>query len=245
MAEFRVGTSGWSYQHWADGVFYPGEVKSGQWLEYYAAQFDCVELNASFYRMPQEATLKNWRTRAPVGFKFCPKMSRFITQLKKLSGVEQPLTTFFERFDILQGALGPVLIQLPPSLGFHRERTEHFFQLLEPHHDYRFALEARHASWLNEEPLALLRQYNIAFVVSQSDGRFPYKEVATTDFVYLRFHGPGVLYASDYTSETLADYALKIQAWLKEQRDAWAFFNNDRFAFAIKNARQLRELVTA
>lgn len=245
MAEFRVGTSGWSYKHWADGVFYPSEAKPGKWLEYYATQFDCVELNASFYRMPQETAIKNWLTRAPGGFKFCPKMSRFITQLKKLGDVEQPLALFFERFDILKSSLGPVLIQLPPSLGFHPERTEHFFQLLQPHPGYRFALEARHASWLGQPALDLLRSYQIAWVVSQSDGRFPYNEATTTDFVYLRFHGPGALYASEYSFEMLTAYAVKIKRWLNEGLDAWAFFNNDRAAYAVKNARQLRDMVLA
>jgi uncharacterized protein YecE (DUF72 family) len=243
MGEFRVGTSGWSYKDWAGGVFYPSEVKPGKWLEYYSTQFDCVELNASFYRMPQEQTLKDWQARVPAHFKFCPKMSRFITQLKKLRDVEEPLSTFFERFDILKSCLGPVLIQLPPSLGFHRGRTEHFFQLLQPHRDYRFALEVRHNTWLGEEALDLLRQYDIAFVISQSGGRFPYKETVTTDFVYLRFHGPGALYGSDYSTEVLAGYANKIKVWLEEERAAWAFFNNDLFAYAGKNARQLRELV--
>jgi uncharacterized protein YecE (DUF72 family) len=243
MGEFRAGTSGWSYQDWAKGVFYPEGVRPGRWLEYYATQFDCVELNASFYRMPQEQTLKDWQARAPDHFKFCPKMSRFITQLKKLRDVERPLSTFFERFDNIKSGLGPVLIQLPPSLGFHRDRTEHFFQLLQPHRDYRFALEVRHKTWLGEEALGLLRQYDIALVISQSDGRFPYSETVTTDFVYLRFHGPGALYASDYAQDMLADYALKIKTWLKEVHAAWAFFNNDLFAYAVKNARQLREMV--
>jgi uncharacterized protein YecE (DUF72 family) len=245
MGEFRVGTSGWSYQDWAQGVFYPKGVRSGKWLEYYATQFDCVELNASFYRMPQEQTIKDWQKRVPEHFKFCPKMSRFITQLKKLHDVELPLSTFFERFDNIKSNLGPVLIQLPPSLGFHRERAEHFFQLLKPHCDYRFALEVRHKTWLGEEALGLLRQYDIALVISQSDGRFPYSEAATADFMYLRFHGPGALYASDYVQEMLADYAHKIKTWLKESRAAWAFFNNDFFAYAVKNARQLREMVEA
>lgn len=243
MAEFRVGTSGWSYKDWADGVFYPGEIKLAKWLEYYATQFDCVELNASFYRMPQEQTVKNWQLRASDRFKFCPKMSRFITQLKKLGDVQEPLDTFFERFDLLKSTLGPVLIQIPPSLGFHRERTEHFFQLLQPHSGYRFALEVRHKTWLSEEAIDLLRQYDIALVISQSDGRFPYREAATTDLIYLRFHGPGALYASDYTDEMLAEYALKIKVWLKEERSAWAFFNNDVYAYAVKNARRLREMV--
>lgn len=243
MAQFRVGTSGWSYKHWADGVFYPAEVKPGKWLEYYATRFDCVELNASFYRMPQEPTIKNWLARAPAGFKFCPKMSRFITQLKKLGDVEEPLALFFERFDHLKSALGPVLVQLPPSLGFHPERTEHFFQLLQPHQGYRFALEARHANWLGQPALDLLRRYHIAFVISQSDGRFPYKEVTTTDFVYLRFHGPGALYASEYSVEMLSAYASKIKSWIQEGRDVWAFFNNDRAGYAVKNALQLRAMV--
>ncbi len=193
--------------------------------------------------MPQEKTLQGWRDRTPDDFKFCPKMSRFITQLKKLREVDEPLELFFQRFGILKKCLGPVLIQLPPMLGFDRARTENFFKLLAPHTDYRFALEARHKSWLNDAALDLLKQYRVAFVISQSDGRFPYSEVVTTDFIYLRFHGPGALYASDYSDEMLTEYARKIRGWMQEQREVWAFFNNDGYGFAVKNARQLRELV--
>lgn len=244
MSTFHVGTSGWSYKHWKT-IFYPPEVKASEWFEYYATQFDCVELNASFYRLPQAQTVKDWKKRAPDDFKFCFKMSRYITQMKKLNDVEEPLKLFFDRFQPLRHCAGPVLIQLPPNLGFNAERAEHFFKLLKRYRAYRFALETRHESWLTQPALDLMQKYSIAFVIAESGGRFPSQQAVTTDFIYLRFHGPDAqaLYASEYSPQALKECARCIRQWLDEKREVWAFFNNDIHGFAFKNARELRELV--
>jgi uncharacterized protein YecE (DUF72 family) len=242
MSSLHVGTSGWSYKHWKH-VFYPKEVKSAQWLEYYAEHFDCVELNSSFYHLPQTETVKGWRKRAPDHFKFCFKLSRYITQLKKLNDVQEPLENFFARMQPLQKCAGPVLVQLPPQLGFHSETVEHFFELLKKFKAYRFALEARHASWLKSDAQQLVEKYRIAFVIAESGGRHPYQETLTTDFVYLRFHGVNSSYATEYDDAALKKYARLIQQWLRAQHEVWAFFNNDAHAFAVKNALTLREMV--
>jgi len=242
MSQLHVGTSGWSYKHWK-GVFYPDKLPARQWFEYYAERFDCVELNASFYRLPQEKTVSDWQKRAPDNFKFCFKLSRYITQLKKLNDAAEPLATFFERMRPLAKCAGPVLVQLPPHFGFDAERAETFFRQIKKYRRYRFALEARQESWLTDAALDLYRKYRVALVIAESGGRFPYKEAVTADFVYLRFHGPGALYASNYTDAMLRGYAAKIKGWLGEGRDIWAFFNNDGYGYAVKNAMTLRGMV--
>lgn len=245
MSEFRVGTSGWSYRHWL-GVFYPEGLKPAKFLEHYVKHFDCVELNASFYRLPQEKTVENWVRRTPEGFRFCLKLSRLITHRKRLVGVEEPLEAFFERFRALEeaGKLGPVLVQLPPSLRFDSGMAESFFSLLrERYGQHRFALEARHASWFSEESLDLLKEHGIAHVIADSGGRFPYHEAITADFVYLRFHGPGQLYASDYPDDVLKEFAHKVVGWLRWGFEVWAFFNNDVGGYAVKDALKLKGFV--
>jgi uncharacterized protein YecE (DUF72 family) len=245
MSELHVGTSGWSYRHWL-GVFYPEGLKPAKFLEFYAEHFDCVELNASFYRLPNEATVQNWAKRTPENFKFCLKLSRLITHQRRLAGVEEPLATFFGRFRPLEETrkLGPVLVQLPPSLRFDPELAKRFFALLNARYsNCRFALEARHTSWFIDEALELLKRHRIAHVIAHSGGRFPSCEAVTTDFVYMRFHGPGELYASNYPDEMLAEFAKEIAGWLQEGLDVWAFFNNDVGGYAVRNALRLRELV--
>lgn len=245
MAEFHVGTSGWSYRHWL-GVLYPEGTRSSEFLEIYVQHFDCVELNASFYRLPKETTVQGWLRRTPEGFRFCLKMSRLVTHLKRLEGVEEPLANFFDRFAPLKPRLGPVLVQLPPSLAFEPERAAAFFGLLQERHgEHRYALEARHKSWFEAQALDLLRRHGVALVIADSGGRFPSAEAVTADFVYLRFHGPGDLYRSNYPDEMLAEYAGKVRAWLAEGLEVWAFFNNDIGGHAVRNAERLREMVEA
>ncbi len=244
MAGFHVGTSGWSYPHWL-GVLYPEGTRSSEFLEVYVQRFDCVELNASFYRLPKEATVRGWLRRTPEGFRFCLKMSRLVTHLKRLAEVEgRPLANFFQRFEPLRPRLGPVLVQLPPSLAFEAGRVQAFFALLrERHAEHRYALEARHKSWFEETALDLLEQYGVALVIADSGGRFPSAETVTADFVYLRFHGPADLYRSNYPDEMLADYARKVRDWLAQGLEVWAFFNNDVGGHAVRNALRLREMV--
>lgn len=238
-----IGTSGWSYKDWK-GVYYPEKLKPTEWLMFYANDFDITEVNTSFYHLPKPQTILNWADKVPDSFKFCPKMSRYLTHMKQLNEPEEPLQRFFEVFDPVRRYLGPILIQLPPRLKFNLDKTEHFFEILK--HDYKkydFALEVRHLTWMEKEPLALMKRYDIAFVISQSGVGFPYAEHITSKNVYLRFHGPGKLYASKYSDEDMKIYAKKIRAWVKNGHDVWVFFNNDWFTYAIQNAKTLMKLL--
>jgi len=238
-----IGTSGWSYKHW-HGIFYPEDLKPGKYLEYYTTRFRCVELNSSFYHLPQKKTVEGWMTRTPGSFIFCPKLSRYITHQLKLLNVDEALQKFFEVFEGMKEKLGPVLIQLPPQLSYDEPRIQYFLELLKKqYNEYRFAIEIRHKSWLNDNFFTLLSQYGVAYVIADSGKRYPYHEEVTTDFVYLRFHGREQLYASDYSEDELKQYAQKISAWLDDGKKVWVFFNNDYHGFAVKNAEKLKELV--
>jgi uncharacterized protein YecE (DUF72 family) len=237
-----IGTSGWSYKHWA-GLFYPSGTKPAKYLEYYITRFNCVELNSCFYHLPRKTTIVGWLNRTPDDFKFCPKLSRFITHQKRLNEVESPLHRFFELFKEMKHRLGPVLIQLPPGLKFNRSLIKDFLHILtENYGEYKFAIEVRHKSWITDEFFNLLEQHHIAFVIADSGQRFPDQEVVTTDLVYLRFHGPDKLYASDYPENQLYVYAKKISEWLNSSKEIWVFFNNDFHGYAVKNAEMLRSM---
>lgn len=239
----HIGTSGWSYAGWK-GLFYPADLPARSFLEYYVQSFDTVELNASFYHLPKGTSAKNWHQNTPENFFLCPKLSRYITHIKRLNEFEEPLDRFFHVFDLMQDKIGPVLVQIPPSLKFEPEIAEPFYaHLKKKYRQYRFAMEVRHLSWMEKESYDLMTKYNIAFVISQSGGFFPYAEVVTTDVVYVRFHGPGSLYSSNYSHQYLRAFANKIERWMEEGRAVWCFFNNDIKAFAPYNAIQLKKYV--
>jgi uncharacterized protein YecE (DUF72 family) len=236
-------TSGWSYRHWS-GIFYPPEIKPARYLEFYISKFDCVELNSSFYHLPRATTVDGWLKRTPDTFRFCVKLSRFITHQKKLGDCEEALVRFFDLFGNMQSRLGPVLIQLPPGLSFDKSLAADFISLLKAQYgSYRFAVEVRHRSWITDGFFTLLAENGIAFVIADSGKRFPYHEAVTADFVYMRFHGMEKLYASDYDESSLLHYAEKILSWLGAGLDVWAFFNNDFNGFAVRNALRLNEMV--
>ena len=119
----RIGTSGWVYQHWR-GIFYPRGLPPSEWFAHYAREFDTVEINNSFYRLPDAGTFDAWREQAPPGFLYAVKASRYLTHLKKLKDPEDPLRRFFERAGHLGATLGPVLYQLPPRWRFNGPRLE-------------------------------------------------------------------------------------------------------------------------
>jgi len=238
----HIGTSGWSYRHWK-GLFYPKPIQPNQYLEYYATQFSCVEVNASFYRLPQSETIENWFKTTPDDFILSVKMNRSVTHFRKLMHIEQLLQLFFERFSLLKNKLGPILLQLPPQLIFEKPRVKPFFQCLKQHnHDHRFALEGRHHTWHTDEALELMHDYKIAWVIS--DYNQPHDgQTLTSDFVYMRFHGPKQLYASKYSAQYLKKAAIMITSWLQSGKAVWIFFNNDADAYAIDNARQLKKYI--
>ncbi|HKJ40918.1 MAG TPA: DUF72 domain-containing protein, partial [Sunxiuqinia sp.] len=172
-SEIHIGTSGWSYKHWA-GLFYPDDVKPAKYLEYYTSQFDCVELNSSFYHLPKAPTTEGWKVRTPANFLFCPKLSRYISHRLKLSHPEEALENFFEVIGIMHDRLGPVLIQLPPGLKYDRDKVDEFLRVLKSNYaEYRFAIEIRHQSWINDEFFESLSANDIAFVIADSGKRYP------------------------------------------------------------------------
>jgi uncharacterized protein YecE (DUF72 family) len=239
----HIGTSGWSYRDWK-GIFYPEKLKSIEWLSFYAKTFRSVEIDSSFYHLPRKQTVEKWVDKVPDGFFFSAKMSRYLTHIKRLQQPHETLQHFFDVFEPMKHRMGPVLIQLPPSLLFDRSFTEQLYLLLKrKYSDYRFALEGRHPSWLKNESLELMAQYNIAFVIAQSGHGFPYGEHITAHDIYFRFHGPKELFASLYTTQALQQYAQLFQKWQTQNHTVWIFFNNDFHGYAIENALQLEEIL--
>jgi uncharacterized protein YecE (DUF72 family) len=227
------------------GALYPEGLKPPQWLGYYARHFDTVEVNNTFYHLPEERVFETWREQTPVGFTFALKASRFITHMKKLAQPEEHVARFLRRASGLRHKLGIVLFQLPPFWKFNPERLERLCafvrrQKIVPH--LRAALEVRHASWLCEECFEMLRRHNVALVLADwpdLDVRGP----LTADFVFVRRHGPGSLYASNYPDTTLRRDARSVRAWLAEGRDVHVYFNNDVCAYAVCNAQTLNRFV--
>lgn len=240
--KINIGTSGWSYKHWK-GRFYPEKMAPVDYLTYYAAHFRATELNASFYHLPERSTVKHWVEKVPVSFRFCPKISRYITHIKRLKDPAETLPRFFHPFQPMKIIMGPVLVQLPPTLKFEPGVTENFYKILKRRYAaYSFAVEVRHETWLSDESINLMRANNIAFVISQSGDVFPYAEAVTANNIYVRFHGPGALFASSYTESMLQDFAAKFRLWAAKGHHVWAFFNNDIGLHAIHNAERLKEL---
>jgi uncharacterized protein YecE (DUF72 family) len=247
MARVFVGTSGYNYRHWWNGVFYPRTLPQKGWLGFYSQFFDTVELNVSFYRLPNRNTFKGWYQRTPEHFLFSVKGSRFITHIKRLKDCREPLETFFNHARGLREKLTVILWQLPPRFKLNIERLKDFCVLLDDgcsSRPVRQVFEFRDAGWFCQEVYALLEGHNFSLCVAHSSV-LPYVERTTADFVYIRFHGGESLYGSNYSEGELRDWSEKIGVWLREGLDVYSYFNNDAFGFAVKNALALRKLVEA
>jgi len=234
-----IGTSGYAYNHWRD-VFYPSDLPSYKWLEYYTKFFKTVELNVTFYRLPQETAFKDWYKRTPEDFIFVLKGSRFITHVKKLRGVGEAVKLFFGRAGLLKEKLGVVLWQLPPSWKKNTERLDDFLKIIS-RYKIRQAFEFRHESWFCDEVYKLLQKYKVALCLADSPD-YPKVEKVTADFVYLRFHGGEILYGSRYSKKEMREWAKKIIMWKKKRLDVYIYFNNDAFSYAVENAKELKKL---
>ena len=237
MADYRIGTSGWHYADWR-GRFYPEKLPMAKWLEFYAGHFTTVELNNSFYRLPTESTFAGWREAVTAGFTFAVKVSRFITHIKRLNNVEEPMDNFISRARNLNEKLGPLLYQLPPNLYRNDDLLESFLPTLP--RGMKHVIEFRHQSWLADEVFAILRRHNVGLCIFDMPSlRCPL--AATADFGYVRFHGSGSLYSSCYTDEELADWAGSIAQLAAGLKEVYIYFNNDIDGYAVRNAFTLRE----
>jgi uncharacterized protein YecE (DUF72 family) len=236
--QIRIGTSGWSYDHWV-GPFYPDGLPTGGRLAYYARYLNSTEINNSFYHLPEPGILETWRDAVPEGFCFSVKASRYITHMKKLRDPEQGLNTFLGRIGRLEDRLGPILFQLPPRWRFNAERLERFLAALS--HEFRYAFELRDRSWLNDRALELLARSNAAFCIYDLDGFLSPKEV-TADFVYVRLHGPDGPYRGRYDRQALSGWAGAFTSWNASGLDVYCYFDNDEAGHAAENARALRTM---
>jgi uncharacterized protein YecE (DUF72 family) len=239
MARPYIGISGWRYAGWR-GDFYPRGLPQRRELEYAAERLNSVEINGSFYSLQRPTSYLAWTAQTPDTFVFSVKGGRFITHMKKLAGVETAVANFFASGVLALGAkLGPVLWQLPPMLGYDPARLAAFFALLprttsqaaalagghderltdrswttaDADRPVRHAVEVRHPSYQNAGFVELLREHDIALVIADTAGRWPFMEDVTSDFVYIRLHGDKELYVSGYTDQSLDSWAEKIRCW--------------------------------
>jgi uncharacterized protein YecE (DUF72 family) len=245
MARLHIGTSGWTYASW-NGLFYPEDLPSRRYLEFYASEFNSTEVNYSFYHLPRLSTYEKWVAQVPEQFIFSLKTSRFITHVKRLVNVEEPWTRFMQDTLVLGSHLGPVLLQFPPSFRCDRKRLAAFLRIsqrpVSKSHPVKLAFEFRHDSWFTEEIFSLLHRHNAALCIADSP-RYPRRDKVTADFVYMRFHGRRELFASNYTVAEMDEEASQIRRYLREGRDIYVYFNNDAKGHAVEDARALRRLV--
>lgn len=286
VSAIRIGLSGWTYRDWA-GPFYPPDLPSQEWLAFVAERFDTVEVNRSFYSLLDPDVYRSWHQTVPDDFVFSIKGSRYITHLKNLREVETPLANFLASgvFE-LRRKLGPILWQLPPHRRPRQDRLEAFLELLPStpteadhlvgRHDgrvsqpvgpsavagpLRHVIELRHPDSFTPETAELIRTSGHVIAFSHST-TWPYTEELTSDFVYLRLHGPAELYSSPYGEEGLEWWASRIEAWRRGEepsdarriatdapprpkiRDVFVYFDNDSGAHAPRDASRLVEMLS-
>jgi uncharacterized protein YecE (DUF72 family) len=237
----RIGTSGWSYQHWT-GVLYPRGLAPGKRLARYFETFDTVELNGSFYRWPKESTFAGWRDQLPAGGTMSVKAHRGLTHYRRLTSPEPWIERFEQCWQVLGDRHGVLLVQLHPEHQRDDARLDAFLLGVPP--SIRVAVELRHPSWDDPAVYELLQRRRAAYVVMSGAGLACVPR-ATTDFVYIRWHGPAheVMYTGSYSDDELRRWADRISEWSAEGKDVWAYFNNDLGGHAVRNAIKLRELL--
>ena len=238
-AQVRIGCSGWVYRHWK-GIFYPEGLPQKRWFEYYSSEFDTVEINASFYRLPLATTFEGWRDKAPSGFRYAVKVNRFITHMKKLLDCEEAADRFIALARPLGDKLGPLLYQLPPSLHKNLDRLDAFLGRLP--NDIEQVVEFRHKSWYAEDVLALLDRHGVGFVAHDLKGLVS-PRWASGRTAYVRFHGASGRYHGRYSNESLLGWTDWLLEQSREGRSCWCYFNNDIHGHAIDDARTLRSMV--
>lgn len=236
--QVHVGCSGWVYRHWR-GLLYPEGLPQRLWFQRYAEDFDTVEINASFYRVPKAETFDGWREKAPPGFRYAVKVNRFITHMKKLVECPDETAAFISLARRLGDTLGPLLYQLPPSLQKDLPRLEAFLARLPE--DLDQVVEFRHKSWYDEEVLALLDRRSVGFVAHDMKGLVS-PRWASGRAAYVRFHGTG-RYVGRYSDEALLEWTDWIVAQARLGRSVWCYFNNDIHGHALEDARTLKSMV--
>ena len=236
MSRLYCGACGWNYSDWRPR-FYPKKLAQSKWLGYYCRHFDTVEINNSFYRLPEKHTFESWKDQSPEGFIFAVKASRYLTHIKKLKDPEEPLDRLLSHSSGLGEKHGPILYQLPPRWRADLDRLQHFLKLLPK--DMRHVFEFRDDSWQSEEVWSALSRYSAAYCIMDHPD-LPLHIRTTTGFSYIRMHY-GDSIRGNYSDEQLSVWAHRIEELLK-CGDVYVYFNNDQRAFAVKNAVALKKM---
>ena len=238
MKRVRIGCSGWNYADWRER-FYPKGLPARLWLEHYSREFDTVEINATFYRLPRETAVAGWVRESPPGFVFAVKMSRYVTHVKRLRDLPPSLELFYSRIRPLVPSpkLGPVLWQFPPDF---RRDDERLGAALAQLPSGRHCFEFRHESWFVEDVYELLRRHAVALVIGDTPRRRFQAYELTADWTFLRFHHGTRGRYSNYSERELEEWARRIERWAPEV-DVYAYFNNDRNGYAVRNGLWLKK----
>jgi uncharacterized protein YecE (DUF72 family) len=236
-----IGTSGFDYRDWR-GAFYPRFIKSSDRLAFYAEHFDTVELNVTFYRMPAASAFRGWRDAVPDGFLFAVKASRYLTHIKRLVDPRGSVEYLMERAGELGDRLGPILLQLPPSLKIDLDRLDRTLEAFGA--DVRVAVEPRHRSWFVPELCELLREHGAAFVLADRRSRPILPPWSTSGWFYLRMHEGRAAPRPCYGRAALRSWVRRLGELPGDAgRDGYVFFNNDHRACAVRNATEFARLL--
>ena len=266
LSDVRIGISGWTYAPWR-GDFYPAGLAHRRELAYASERLSSIEINGTFYAMQKPSSFAKWHDETPDDFVFSIKGGRYVTHVKRLVGVESALANFFATGVLGLGKkLGPILWQLPPNLQFDADKLAAFFALLPRttseavalagrrdeklpedrvslvvagERPIRHALEVRHPSFDTPEAIEVLRAHDIAFVVADSAGRYPFVDTPTSDFMYVRLHGAEELYSSGYDDTSLDGWAARVAEWTSSKLDVFVYFDNDVKGYAPHDAMRL------
>ncbi len=236
-----IGCSGYHYNDWK-GSFYPSGLPEDDWLAYYASHFNTVEINNSFYKLPDKDKIKHWLNQTPDGFRFTFKAHRYLTHMKKLKADDkfrQRMEDFFRALQPVEKRIHNVLWQLPGNLHKNPERLHHFCTLLD--NSYTHIIEFRHASWFDDEIYDMLQSHDIGICMLSAPGDLPEKVIATSTTAYLRLHGKKEWYNYKYSKQELGNWKMRLNK-LKSAKALYIYFNNDQQAFAPQNAGEMKTM---
>jgi uncharacterized protein YecE (DUF72 family) len=236
----HIGTSGWQYRHWRDGVYPPG-VAQARWLEHYATLFSTVESNAAFYRLPERSTFEAWATRTPPDFVMAVKASRYLTHVLRLHDPREPVARLVDHASGLGGKLGPILIQLPPSLEVDVEHLDETLSAFPP--DWQVAVEVRHGSWDRDDVCRLLQRHGAALCLADRHGPLE-PRWRTAGWTYLRFHQGRATPRPCYGDRALQGWARRLLGGWGRDAEAWVYFNNDHRGCAPWDALRFAAMCT-
>jgi len=268
MAKVWVGVSGWTFDGWKK-TFYPKDLPQRRQLEYASRAMNSIEINGTFYSLQRPHSFQAWHRETPSDFVFAVKAPQYITHIRRLKEINEPLANFFASGLLcLKEKLGTILWQFPPNVKLKDDRFEKFLKLL-PHDSkagarlarkhgekvegrswtkaegdfpIRHAFEFRHPSFDNSDFLAMLKEHNVAFVTAHAGGeKAPYVEEPTAKFVYVRLHGEGAAYKKGYPEKNRREWTKKVKAWLQKKKDVFIYFSNDAKVHAPAGAMEMLE----